>query len=248
MIKYKFRLTWLLIPAGIMFLSLAAILISSWLKLNREQVKTTTETQNMMITDFSLNFAFLEQYVETHFADDCRGMLFSSAEADIRFENGVILEGQITLTYSRYIDESMEGGNIALTEFKIDPASEMLIEIVHSQGSGRSLSANDQAIIGSFVAMPLDVYFPHAAELANATSEEPFRLFARCSGSCITVRLFSGTDETLRYAERVTEWNDDLGFPGRVFEQLPDTAATKKTSSLISKTTCFVNNPNQCHA
>lgn len=213
------RLLWLWIIIGVVFAALLFIVALSWVEIDREQIYSDTEAVNRPIEPFSLCLADWERYVETNFPDDCRDNYLTSATVELHFQDGAVLEGQTTLRYFRYIDDSMEGGNVALTEFVIDLPSGTLTQIVRSHGSGRSLSAGGTLVTGNTPRLPLDLYLQHAAELTGSDANEPMRLYAYYSGSQLDINLLDEKHEHLLYGEIVSDWDSAAGFDERVLSE-----------------------------
>ncbi len=211
----------ILIIAGILLLaSFIFIVIMGLIESNREQIELESEMLNVPVEEFSLNFAALDEYVQSHYPEKCVGLAFVGAEANIDLQNGAVVGGTLMLEYYRYIDESMEGGNIEAEEFHFDPVSGTLIEALHEQGSGRSYTGGNKLLSGSALAIPLELYLQHAAGLTGTDPDEPLRFLANYYGSWMNVQFFSESSRGALYAEQLTGWDEADGFEKRVWEPL----------------------------
>lgn len=211
----------ILIILGVTFLSfLVFIVVGTIIKENYEGYDFVIEDIDIPIENYDLNFATLDAYIQKHYSDDCKGMDFVKASANINITNHMIESGEVVLYYTRYIDESKYGGNIAVTGFHIEPITNKLIQIERFQGSGHVYIIGDNPIGGNALTIPLENYIQNAADLAGVESDETVRLLAIYRFSWLDVKLFTEEAQGAVYTERVTGWDEEAGFSSRVIEPL----------------------------
>lgn len=211
----------ILIIFGIVLLAfLVIIVVATVIKENYEGYDVVIEDIDAPIEGYDLNFATLDAYIQKNYSEDCTDLDFVKASANINITNHMIKSGEIVLYYTRYIDESKYGGNIAVTEFHIEPITRELIQIERFQGSGHVYIIGDEPIGGNALTIPLENYIQNAADLAGVEPDETVRMLAVYRSSQLNVQLFTEETQGAVYTEIVTGWDEEAGFASRAIEPL----------------------------
>ena len=196
---------------------LVAVSIAGLVESNREQVYDETTTINQPISILTLSIAELDRVMQSEYPKYCKGMQLVEATAEIQFRDRVIQRGEASLTYYRYIDESMEGGNVETNECRFDLSTNTFVSVVHTFGSGRSIFVNDNALTEKVTNTPLDQYVLHAPELADLQADGVYLLQVDGVGNGINISLLAMKDQSSIYGETLTQWPENGKFAEREF-------------------------------
>lgn len=208
----------LLISSVILVLLIAFIAVSV-IKVKKEQIYHETWTINKELDVTIFSFAELDQAIRSDFPEYCTDMQLVGATAEFSFSDSMVFSEQTVLTYYRYIDESMEGGNIEANECYIDLTSKTLLRVEHWYGSGRSYPVYELAISGGTINTPLDQYVNHISELISMPDGVNCNLVIRYSNTVFTVEIHNLKTGDLLYVESLIQWPANNVFRERIYEK-----------------------------
>ena len=203
--------------ASVIIMGCLVVLITGILKAKREQIDYKVIPIEASIDVPSLSFSELDQVVQSDYANYVDGMRFVLAEMEVKFDHSSVTSGNATLTYFRFIDDSMEGGKIEANEFYFDLATNKLLRIMCWFGSGRSYSMNEESISGTSYSAPLAQFMEHAQQLDNHTNETTYILRATCAKNLMNIVLLDQDGNMRYYEEQLTSWPKSEIFNERSF-------------------------------
>ena len=212
-LKKKIMITILCVLA----LFIVAVSIAGLVESKREQVYDETTRIDQPIRVSAISFEELDRVMQSEYPKYCKGMQLVEATAEIQFRDRVIQRGEASLTYYRYIDESMEGGNVETNECRFDLSTNTFVSVVHTFGSGRSIFVNDNALTEKVTNTPLDQYVLHAPELADLQADGVYLLQVDGVGNGINISLLAMKDQSSIYGETLTQWPENGKFAEREF-------------------------------
>ena len=192
-------------------------LIAGLIEVNREQVYYETTKIDQHIDISNMTFAELDRVIQSDYSIYCEGMQLVEATVEIQYHEDAILQGEANLIYYRYVDESMEGGNVETNECCFDLTKNTIVSVEHWHGSGRSIMVSDQAIDENILKTQLEQYAYHAAELADLQTSGIYTLRADCVNSWMNVTLHAKNDNLLLYQEKLIQWPENDQFDERIF-------------------------------
>ena len=198
------------------------IILAAMIEVNREQVYSETTTIDQPIRIYAMTFAELDRVVQSQYPQYCDGMIFADATAELQFCGNTILQAEANLVYYRYIDESMEGGNVETYICRFNLTTNTFVSVEHVFGSGRSISVSDHVLGDYIIKTPLDQYVFHAAELMDLQSDQEYLIEADCTESWMKLALRSVRDGEFLYREILTQWPESDHFSERTFELIDD--------------------------
>lgn len=207
---------------AIVALFILMIIIAAIIEVNREQVyrDTTTIDQPIHISDMS--FSELNRVIQSQYPQYCDGMILVDATAGLQFCSNTILQAEARLVYYRYIDESMEGGNVETYACHFDLMTNTFISVDHVFGSGKSISVSDKVLGDNIIKTPLDQYVFHVAEVVDLQSDREYLIDADCTESWMKLAVHSGRDNVFLYRETLTQWPESDNFSERTIELTDD--------------------------
>ena len=206
----------------IFVLFISMIIIAAVIEVNREQVHSEVMTFDQPIRISAMTFAELNRVIQSQYPQYCDGMIFVDATAKLRFRGNTILQAEASLVYDRYIDESMEGGNVETYICRFDLTANTFVAVEHVFGSGRSISVSDNVLSDNMIKTPFDQYIYHANEVIDLQSDQEYRMEADCTESWMKLALRSVRDGALLYRETLTQWPESDHFSERTFELIDD--------------------------
>lgn len=198
------------------------IIIAAIIEVNREQVHSETTTIDQPIRISAMTFAELDRVIQSQYPQYCDGMIFVDATAELQFRGNMILQAEASLVYYRYIDESMEGGNVETYVCHFDLTTNMFVSVEHVFGSGKSISVSDNVLGDNIIKTLLDQYIYHANEAIDQQSDREYRMEADCTEGWMKLVLRSTWDDAFLYRETLTQWPESDHFNERTFELIDD--------------------------
>lgn len=212
-LKKKIMITILCVLA----LFIVAVSIAGLVESKREQVYDETTRIDQPISVSAISFEELDRVMQSEYPKYCKGMQLVKATAEIEFRGCIIQRGEASLTYYRYIDESMEGGNVETNECRFDLSTNTFLSVEHAFGSGRSIFVNDNTLTEKVTNTPLDQYVLHAPELADLQADGVYLLRVDGVYNWMNISLLTMKDQRLIYGETLTQWPENGKFAEREF-------------------------------
>lgn len=206
----------------IVALFIVAAFVGGLIEVDREQVNSETTLVNQPVCISAMTFAELDRVIQSEYPQYCDGMIFTDATAEIEFRGDSMLQGEASLVYYRYIDESMEGGNVEMYACRFDLMTNTLASVEHEYGSGKSISVSAHALSENIIKAPLDQYVFHATELTDLQSDRDYLFAVDCTESWMKLALRSIEDNEVYYRETLTQWPENEDFNERTFELIND--------------------------
>lgn len=206
----------------IVVLFFVAIFVGGLVEVNREQVYLESTPVDQPIRISAMTFAELDRLIQSDYPQYCDGMILVDATAQIEFRGNAILQCNASLIYYRYIDNSMEGGNVEKNECRFDLITNTFVSVEHESGSGRSISVSENALSENIVNFPLDQYVVHATELTDIQSDCDYMMEMNCTQDWMKLEMRTVQDRELLYRETLTRWPDNDKFSERTFEMITD--------------------------
>lgn len=197
---------------------IVAVFVGGLIEVNREQVYSETTLIDQPIRISAMTFAELDRVIQSEYPQYCDEMIFTDATAEIEFRDDSMLQGEAILVYYRYIDESMEGGNVETYTCRFDLMTNTLVSVEHVCGSGKSISVSAQTLSENIIKAPLDQYVFHATELTDLQSDRDYLIEVNCTESWMKLALRSIEDNEVYYRETLTQWPENENFNERSFE------------------------------
>ena len=201
----------------LLLIFIAAVFIGGLVESNREQVHHDTASIDQPISIYTLSFAELDRVMQTEYPQYCKGMELVEATANIQFSDRTMQQGEASLIYYRYIDESMEGGNVETNECRFDLATNTFVSVEHWQGSGKSFSVSEQGMDEDILKTPLNQYLLHASELSDLQTDSAYILRVDGAGNRMNVSYFTINDQSPIYEETLMLWPENDKFAEREF-------------------------------
>lgn len=198
-------------------LFILAVFIAGLVESNREQVYDETTRIDQPVSISAISITELDRVMQSEYPKYCKGMQLVKATAEIEFRGCIIQRGEARLIYYRYIDESMEGGNVETNECSFDLSTNTFVSVVHTFGSGRSIFVNDNTLTEKVTNTPLDQYVLHAPELTALHADSTYLLRVDDVGDRMNVSLLTLNDQKPIYAETLTQWPESGKFAEREF-------------------------------
>jgi hypothetical protein len=201
----------------LLLLFIAVVFVGGLVESNREQVHYDTLPIDQPISISALSFAELDRVMQSEYPQYCKGMELVEAAAEIQFRDRTMQQGEASLIYYRYIDESMEGGNVETNECHFDLVTNTFVSVEHWHGSGKSFSISEHGLDEDILKTPLDQYILHASELAVLQADSAYILRVDGAGNQMNVSFHTVNEQSPIYGETLTLWPENGKFAEREF-------------------------------